>query len=101
VGRYVSDLLPPVVPVLARPVADGRPVRGDVRWGPDDDERDLAVTVTPLLSDGVPSGRLVLLHDVTERQQAQRRLHDLLAEQTRVADTLQAGLRPVSLPRVD
>jgi serine phosphatase RsbU (regulator of sigma subunit) len=64
-------------------------------------QRDVAATVTMLVSRGGPAGRLVMLHDVTERQAAQRRLHDLLAEQTRVADTLQAGLRPVSLPAVE
>ena len=103
IGRYATDVLPPVASVLGQLEVGGAPVRGDVRLatGPDGAVRDLAVTLTTLLTRQSPTGRLLLLHDVTERQQAQRRLHELLAEQTRVADTLQAGLRPVSLPRVD
>jgi serine phosphatase RsbU (regulator of sigma subunit) len=99
----VTDLLPPVASVRGPLEVDGAPVRGDVRLvtGPDGAVRDVALTLTTLLTRGTPTGRLLLLHDVTERQQAQRRLHELLAEQTRVADTLQAGLRPVQLPRVD
>jgi len=103
IGRYVIDVLPPVASVLGQLEPGGAPVRGDVRLagGPDGAGRDLAVTLTTLTTGDAPTGRLLLLHDVTERQQAQRRLHELLAEQTRVADTLQAGLRPVQLPRVD
>ena len=105
IGRYVVDLLPPLASVLAQLEVGGAPVRGDVRLGPGlgpaGGGRDVAVTLTTLVSGTAPAGRLLLLHDVTERQEAQRRLHELLAEQTRVADTLQAGLRPASLPRVD
>jgi PAS domain S-box-containing protein len=103
VGRYVSDLLPQIASVLGQLEVGGAPVRGDVRLVPglDGTARDLAITLTTLMTGDSPTGRLLLLHDVTERQQAQRRLHDLLAEQTRVADTLQAGLRPASLPPVE
>jgi serine phosphatase RsbU (regulator of sigma subunit)/PAS domain-containing protein len=103
VGHYLADLLPPVAPLLEHQSETGDPARWDARipgpgTGPD---REVSVTVTTLVDRRAAAGRLVMLHDVTERQAAQRRLHDLLAEQTRVADTLQAGLRPASLPEVD
>jgi len=102
IGRYVTDLLPQVASVLGQLEVGGPPVRGDVRLAvAPGDTRDLAVTLTMLVTGNGPAGRLLLLHDVTERQQAQLRLHDLLAEQTRVADTLQAGLRQTTLPQVD
>ena len=103
VGRYVRDVFPSMAPLLEQQSASGLATRWDSRLdarggiGP----RDLAVTVTTLVERGVPAGRLVVLNDVTERQSAQRRLHELLTEQTRVADTLQTGLRPASLPEVE
>jgi PAS domain S-box-containing protein len=103
IGRALPDLHPATAPLLSGlgPRHAGS-VRGDLRLSTRDDEavRDVAVTVTPFVVQGRTSGSVVLLHDVTERQMAQRRLRELLAEQTRVADTLRASLRPLSLPTV-
>ena len=44
--------------------------------------------------------RLLVLRDVTQRVEAERRLRELLDETTRLAETLQAGLRPLSLAPV-
>ncbi|HEX2806300.1 MAG TPA: histidine kinase N-terminal 7TM domain-containing protein, partial [Kineosporiaceae bacterium] len=103
VGRYISDVFPTLGPLLDQQSQSGVTTRWDTpldargTHGP----RDLAVTLTTLVDRGAPTGRLIVLNDVTERQSAQRRLHELLDEQTRVADTLQAGLRPTSLPDVE
>lgn len=103
VGRYARDVFPSLAPLLEQQSASGLATRWDSRLEARGGSapRDLAVTVTTLVDRSGPAGRLVVLNDVTERQSAQRRLHELLTEQTRVADTLQAGLRPVSLPEVD
>jgi PAS domain S-box-containing protein len=113
IGRYLGDLVPSLEPLLngrwARPGEPGDrapvepPAHGDVMLPARTERghRDIAATVTRLVDRGFPAGRLVMLHDVTERQAAQRRLHELLDEQTRVADTLQTGLRPALLPKVE
>lgn len=61
---------------------------------------DLAVQVTSLLQGGHETGRVVVLHDVTQRKAAERRVLDLLHEQTMLAETLQQSLRPTRLPEV-
>jgi PAS domain S-box-containing protein len=103
VGRYISDIFPTLGPLLEQQSESGVTTRWDAPMdargahGP----RDLAVTLTTLVDRGAPTGRLIVLNDVTERLSAQRRLSELLDVQTRVADTLQAGLRPTSLPDVE
>jgi serine phosphatase RsbU (regulator of sigma subunit) len=42
-----------------------------------------------------------VLHDVTEHRRTEHRLRELLEEKTTLADTLQQGLRPATLPDVD
>jgi serine phosphatase RsbU (regulator of sigma subunit) len=112
VGRYLRDLFPAAAGLFEDGVGDGfrdgvgrpalRPRQADVMVParPGVPARDVAVNVTPLVVRSAPAGRVLLLHDVTEREAAQRRLHELLDEQTRVAETLQASLRPRSLPAV-
>ncbi len=102
VGRYATDLLPSVAELLARHVAGEEtraaatvPARGGA------DEVDLAVSLTSLTdSSGAETGRLVVLSDVGEQMATQRRLRDLLEEQTRLAGILQTSLRPAALPAV-
>jgi PAS domain S-box-containing protein len=102
VGRYVSDLLPLAGDLLQGHVP-GDTTRGDVwLWDrPGPGTRDLAVSLTSLADrSGTEAGRLLVISDVTERMAIQRRLTELLAEQTQVAEILQASLRPDRLPDV-
>ena len=100
VGRYVEEVLPGVVPLLQEHVPDATSTAVLVidRAG---QSRDYAVHVSPLADRaGSAIARLVVLRDVTERLDAERRLRDLLDDRTRLAETLQAGLRPQLLPAV-
>jgi PAS domain S-box-containing protein len=100
VGRYVEDLLPAVVPLLAGHETGGT-TRGQLELEGEAGPRDYAVQVSSLLDRaGSEIARLVVLRDVTERVGAERRLRELLEDRTRLADTLQAGLRPQLLPPV-
>jgi serine phosphatase RsbU (regulator of sigma subunit)/PAS domain-containing protein len=49
---------------------------------------------------GQPSGRLLVLRDVTERAHLEQQLRELLADQARVAEQLSSSLRPPRLPVV-
>jgi PAS domain S-box-containing protein len=102
VGRYLRDLLPAVAPLLEAGAEATKSMQSDVALPAlrGAAARDLAVSVTPLMVRSASAGRVLLLHDVTDREAAQRRLHELLDEQTRVAETLQASLRPRSVPNV-
>lgn len=108
VGRYLRDLFPAAAGLLEGGLGAGAGRRAPrsrqadvvVPARPGVPARDVAVNVTPLVVRSAPAGRVLLFHDVTEREAAQRRLHELLDEQTRVAETLQASLRPRSLPPV-
>lgn len=102
IGRYVADLLPGVADLL-----DGqgevRTVRGHTRlYGEQGASAvELALSLTTLSdSGGSRTGRLLVLTDVSEQVATQRRLGELLEEQTRLAGVLQAGLRPPELPAV-
>ncbi|MFN8075730.1 MAG: histidine kinase N-terminal 7TM domain-containing protein [Kineosporiaceae bacterium] len=82
---------------------DGAPVPVDLRLlvpGPGGAvPRDVAVTVTPL-RERAPGPRAVVVRDVTGRKRVERRLRELLREQTALAQTLQESLRPSALPGV-
>jgi PAS domain S-box-containing protein len=100
VGRYVEDVLPSVVPLLAGH-APGGTTKGQLELDREGGRRDYAVQVSSLTGDGGNEmARLVVLRDITERVDAERRLRELLEDRTRLADTLQAGLRPQLLPAV-
>lgn len=63
--------------------------------------RDVAVSVTWVTDPvGRRIARLVVLRDVTERNRTERRLRDLLNEQTRLSETLRQSLRPAFLPQL-
>jgi serine phosphatase RsbU (regulator of sigma subunit)/PAS domain-containing protein len=108
VGRRLLDVLPG----LAELAGEGGPVGassgsavvpappGSDRAIPDD-VVELAVTFSPLPVGSLqPSGRLVVLRDVTEQVRAQRRLGDLLDERTGTIEVLQRGLYPARLPLI-
>lgn len=102
VGRPVSTLLEPVARLLDRHVPGGT-TREDLRLPADRDRAamDLAASLTSLTDrSGAEAGRLLVLGDVTERMATQRRLRELLEEQTHLATALATSLRPATLPQV-
>jgi len=63
--------------------------------------RDVSVSLTWVTDQvGRPIARLVVLRDVTERNRTERQLRELLAEQTKLSETLAQSLRPASLPQL-
>jgi PAS domain S-box-containing protein len=100
VGRYVEDVLPAVAPLLARHPPGGT-TEGQLDLDDQDGVRNYAAQVSSLTDRGGSEiARLVVLRNITERVDAERRLRELLDDRTRLADTLQAGLRPQRLPPV-
>jgi PAS domain S-box-containing protein len=102
VGRPLVELAPAVDAVLAAH-APGTTSRGEVlaRRPGRDSADDLAVTVTDITDGaGRNTAHVVLLRDVSERRRTERRLRDLLQEQTHLAEILQQSLRPRTLPEV-
>jgi serine phosphatase RsbU (regulator of sigma subunit) len=66
-----------------------------------DPPRDVAVSLTAVTDPiGRQIARLVVLRDVTERNRTERQVRDLLAEQTKLSETLRQSLRPASLPQL-
>lgn len=102
VGRYVTDLLPNVQDLLDRQHVS-RSARGQIRLEADSETEaiDLSLSLTSLTDQaGASTGRLLMLTDVSEQVATQRKLAELLNEQTRLAALLQTGLRPPALPKV-
>lgn len=106
VGRRLGDLVPVVRHLLD---GDGNGVtglsrEGRVRWGGEEPWQqpvDLSVRVNDVVdATGRRTARVVVLRDITERIRDERRLRELLDQQTRLNTTLQQGLRPSSLPVV-
>lgn len=67
----------------------------------DDGAVDVAVQVTSVLESGAETGRILVMRDVTERKATERRMMELLREETVLAQTLQGSLRPPTLPVVE
>ena len=62
---------------------------------------DLEVSVSSLPDENsTPTGRLVVLRDVTVQRDIERRLRELLDERTSTIATLQRGLYPTQIPDV-
>ncbi|NLT54881.1 MAG: SpoIIE family protein phosphatase [Actinomycetales bacterium] len=62
---------------------------------------DVAVSVTSITDVvGRNTAQVLVLRDVSERKRTERRVRELLEEQTRLADTLQLSLRPRTLMEV-
>jgi serine phosphatase RsbU (regulator of sigma subunit) len=100
VGRYVEEVLPAVTPLLAGHLPGGT-TEGQLDLDGEAGLRNYAAQVSSLSDRGGSEiARLVVLRDITERVDAERRLRELLDDRTRLADTLQAGLRPQRLPPV-
>lgn len=100
-GRPLGDVVPALDPALQRHIP-GTTTRDDVVLADLGGARtDVSLVLTSLFDRaGAETGRLVVLRDVTAERRTQRHLADLLAQQTRLADTLVASLRPARLPDV-
>jgi PAS domain S-box-containing protein len=100
VGRYLEDVLPDLRGTLAGHVPGGTS-RLQVGLERNGDRRHYAASLSSLTDRvGAQIARLLVLRNVTEQVAAERRLRELLDDRTRLVDTLQAGLRPQSLPDV-
>ncbi|MBC7638825.1 MAG: SpoIIE family protein phosphatase, partial [Rhodoferax sp.] len=100
VGRDLVEVLPELAALLA-PLPATATGSGDCRIERDGRSLDLVVSHSPLPDEvSTPTGRLVVVRDVTAAQDADRRLRELLAERTATIATLQRGLYPSRLPLV-
>jgi PAS domain S-box-containing protein len=108
VGRYITDLLPGIQDLLDRQHVS-RSARGQIRLEVESQTEvssrtesvDLSLSLTSLNDqDGASTGRLLMVTDISEQVATQRKLAELLDEQTRLATLLQTGLRPPALPKV-
>ncbi len=102
VGRYAVDLLQPVAALLDRHGPE-RTTRSDSTFTVTGAHgaMDVAASITSLADPGGrETGGLLMLTDVTAQVATQRRLRELLDEQTKLAEILQTGLRPPELPEV-
>jgi serine phosphatase RsbU (regulator of sigma subunit) len=73
-----------------------------IRRVDEQDGRTVSLSLTDVRdAAGRMSARLAVLHDVTEHRRKEMQLRELLEEQTSLADTLQQGLRPATLPDVE
>ena len=101
VGRRLDELVPALADALARHIPATTTRDDVVLTGLGGRRTDLALTLTSLLDRaGAETGRLAVLRDVTARVRIENELRALLDQQTRLAETLEAGLRPSRLPDV-
>ncbi|GAA4357478.1 histidine kinase N-terminal 7TM domain-containing protein [Angustibacter luteus] len=100
IGRRVLDVLTQLTALLeTTPVEES--TSGTCRATGPDGVVDLSVTVSPLPGGGEPpSGRLVVLRDVTQQRDVERRLRELVTERTGIIETLRRGLYPLRLPEI-
>lgn len=101
VGRELLELLPQLTS-LAGSTSAAAHASGGVRVpAASGGTLHLSVTVSPLPDDsGPPTGRLVVLRDVTVQRDVERRLRALVEERTEIIETLQRGLYPARLPQI-
>src|SRR5919112_1095864 len=99
IGRHVLEVLP-CVDAVARSVPLDEHASGGTVLSTVAGERDLSVSVSPLPDATSPTGRLVVLRDVTAQRDVERRYRDLAAERQAIIDTLQRGLYPSHLPLI-
>jgi sigma-B regulation protein RsbU (phosphoserine phosphatase) len=101
VGLDLLDVLPQLSSLLGSTEMGGHAFGSCRAKRADGATVDLAVTISPL-PDAVhaPTGRLVVLRDVTAQRDVERRLRDLVAERTATLETLQRGLYPARVPDI-
>jgi PAS domain S-box-containing protein len=99
VGRDLLDVLPQLAPLVDTTGASQHAFGSCRAKRADGVTVDLAVTISPLPDEvHAPTGRLVVLRDVTAQRDIERRLRDLVAERTATLETLQRGLYPARVP---
>jgi len=104
VGRLGADFLPVLEWMLQARQPDSPTDETEVLIRRPDVEggRTVSLSLTDVRdAAGRMSARLAVLHDVTESRRTEHQLRELLEEKTALADTLQQGLRPATLPDVD
>jgi sigma-B regulation protein RsbU (phosphoserine phosphatase) len=106
VGRLAEEVLPPVSDAFERHWPGGS-AQVEVSTTTDKlgrsgaDPVHLAVQLNSLVDrNGSEAGKLLVLRDVTERTETERKLRELLDAETHLATVLQTSLRPASLPTV-
>ncbi len=104
IGRSLAEVMPALATVLAKAESDtgSAAVEDEVLFYPAaSSPRDVAVSLTAVLDAlGHRIARLAVMRDVTERNATERRVRELLDEQTRISETLSQSLRPASLPEI-
>jgi len=106
IGRYAEAVLPAVASAL-QDHRRGESTQHEVSTSADRLGRSgaapihLAVHLNSLTDrNGREAGRLLVLRDVTQRTETERRLRELLDAETHLAAVLTTSLRPASLPNV-
>ncbi len=106
VGRSADNLLPPVAPLLDHHTY-GAEQQEEIEASAH--ELGRAGTATVHLEAGLSSlldregrelGRVLVLRDITQRTETERRLREMLDAETQLASVLQTSLRPAVLPSV-
>jgi sigma-B regulation protein RsbU (phosphoserine phosphatase) len=101
IGREVHDVLSQLSGLMDATGASQAASTSARAGAGDGSVLDLAVTISPLPGGGAPpSGRLLVLRDVTAQRDVERRLRDLLDERTGIIETLRRGLYPLRLPEI-
>ncbi len=101
IGHELAEVMSQLAPLLRTTSATERGAGSVLTYRADGTGLDLAVTISPLPDDqGPPTGRLVVMRDVTDQRDVERRLRELVSERTAIIETLQRGLYPVRLPQI-
>lgn len=99
IGRDLLDVLPQLAPLIDGTGASQHAFGSCRAKRADGVVVDLAVTISPLPDElHAPTGRLVVLRDVTAQRDVERRLRELVTERTATLETLQRGLYPARVP---
>jgi len=102
VARQIADLVPGVVPVLGD-LSALQPSRTELTLRPREGhgEIDLELTASSVVDQlGRTTATVLVLRDVSLAKRTERRLRQLLDEQTYMAEVLRQSLRPAVLPVV-
>jgi PAS domain S-box-containing protein len=102
VGRAVRDVAPELAYEVDRHRAGGTGTDTEVVLErPGAARCDVALSLSHVTDvGGRQSAHVAVLRDITQRRQTEQRLRELLADQTRLSETLQQSLRPTSLPEL-
>jgi PAS domain S-box-containing protein len=92
VGRHLVDVLPQLRQLAGRTEPSAHGADSCRVRTPAGTDLDLAVTISPLPDDvRVPTGRLVVLRDVTAQRDVERRLREVVRERSAIIEILRPG----------